>query len=741
MTAGLVMPVAYVEVFPLSATACWTSASLKRQLIQLSVRSDLTGASLNIQFDKTSPKGIRSGILCKDEELLLHLRPGNPSASGVACRCKAYLVGASGISEEMTAVRVTESTLVQVRKAPSWMLQLTGQVAVQPSLSEEDVLSCYNEDTIRQLTYYLNTAFSEQTYVATTEDAFLEKEKRNRRKLIVDQNLDQILGHSVTPPTKDPFGAQTVLLVHSPDHGDGKTTLVTTLLRRLGCDNVYVIHPGPLLAKYGVMADAALATIVHEVTIAAAFRQQKVAVVMDSIDLFWGTASDAAAPAMNGCAAYLKQLCHSLQYRRELLFPSSSRLYNWRGHKGCVVPVSFCLVGITTCAEDALPQSFTAPRFRLPSLSADTRLHAFTYALQKAGLHLSDSLQERLPYLTAGAIRARGADFSRVAHHLASTTDAKEVTVEQFQHSLQRIVSSSGASDILFVSKQGGDMFSTVGGNEPAKRAIEEALMCDPNHRAVLYEVGLKPPSGILLFGPPGTGKTLLAQAIANLLSESAGPSSLGGAFISLTSTDIVRSEFGTGEKMLTAAFETAKLNAPSVIFLDEFQALFTERGSSSSRRTSTLMTCMDNIGKWKSLRSNDRSSVHNDPDHVILLAATNSPWQIDKAFLRPGRFDRCIHVGLPDDASRKDIYKLHVGRMATKLTIGLDNLCSELSQSSHGFSGADIAAHCHAAAVLCLVDGAECVTEHHFRQALVDEFRASSDQALVKRLSTWTPI
>ncbi|GAX10280.1 hypothetical protein FisN_3Lh481 [Fistulifera solaris] len=739
MTAVFVMPVAYVEVFPMS-TACWTSASLKRKLIQLSVQSDLGGASLKIQFHKT--KGIRCGLLCQDNEPLLYLRPGNPSANWVvACRCEAYLVGAG--SQEVTAVRVTESTLVHVRPAPSWMLQLTGQVAVQPSLSEEDVLSCYNEDTIRQLTYYLNTAFSEQTYVATTEDAFLEKEKRDRRKLIVDQNLDQILGHPVTPypSTKDPFGAQSVLLMHSPDHGDGKTTLVTTLLHRLGCDNVYIIHPGPLLAKYGVMADAALATIIHEVTIAAAFRQQKIAVVMDSMDLFWGTASDAAAAAMNGCAAYLKQLCHSLQHRRELLFPSSSRLYNWRGHKGYIVPVSFCLVGITTCVEDALPESFTVPKFRLPSLSADTRLHAFRYALQKAGLHLSDYLQERLPYLTAGATRARGADFSRVAHHLASTTDATEVTVEHFRESLQRIVSSSGASDILFMSKQGGDMFSSVGGNEPAKRAIEEALMCDPNHRAILYEVGLKPPSGILLFGPPGTGKTLLAKAIANFLSESAGPSSLGGAFISLTSTDIVRSEFGTGEKMLTAAFETAKLNAPSVVFLDEFQALFTERGTSSSRLTSTLMTCMDNVGKWKSLRSKDRSSIQNDPDHVILLAATNSPWQIDKAFLRPGRFDRCIHVGLPDDASRKDIYKLHVGRMTTKLTIGLDDLCSELGQSSHGFSGADIAAHCHAAAVLCLVDGTDCVTEHHFRQALLDEFRASSDEALVIRLSTWTPI
>lgn len=736
---AFVYPLAYVEVIPLCEDqTCWTSASLKRQLIQLSVR----GPPLKIKWDTSSVGRLFTEKESLGNEPLLYLRQASPSADLVACRCNAYLLEQQPCEE--IVVHVTESTLVHVRRESSWKLQLTGEVGGKESL--QDALSCYNPETVRQLTCYLNMAFSEVTYLGTTEDAFVRKDKSVRRKQIMDQNLGRLLGQPVRSETrKDSFSAHKFIIVHSPDHGDGKTTLVTTLLRQLGCSDVHLIRPGPLLAKFGVMADAALATIVHEVASSAAFRQRKVAIVIDHLDVFWGTATDAAAPALSGCAAYLKRLSHSLQQRSEILFPSGTRLYNWRGREGHVVPVSFCLVGITTCADDALVVlgSISTPRFRLPALSADTRLKAFQYAFEKVELQLTKSLQQRLPHLAAGAVRAKGTDFSRVAQRIAfslAKSGDTEVTVELFQDCLRAVVSSSASSEVLFVSQRGGDIFSSVGGNEFAKRAIEEALMCDPNQRAILYSVGLKPPSGILLYGPPGTGKTLLAKAIANFLSDASGSSALGGAFISLTSTDIVRSEFGTGEKMLTAAFETAKLNAPSVIFLDEFQALFTERGSSSSRLTSTLMVCMDNIATWRSLRKNNGLDVQNEQEHVVLLAATNSPWQIDKAFLRPGRFDRCIHVGLPDQPSRRDIYILHVGQMKTNLTGSLDDLCNELGRLSQGFSGADIAAHCHAAAVLCLVDGSDSVTEHHFHNALENGFQASSDDALVTRLSEWVP-
>ena len=246
------------------------------------------------------------------------------------------------------------------------------------------------------------------------------------------------------------------------------------------------------------------------------------------------------------------------------------------------------------------------------------------------------------------------------------------------------------------------------------------------------------------------TGKTLLANAVAQELRRhgSSSSSSIGGAFISLNSSDIVRAEVGESEKLVVQAFHTARTNAPAVIFIDEFQALFTERSSgSSSRLTTTLLQCMDDLQRLGHKEHRD-SGVGNgeekDTGRVLVLAATNTPWMIDRAFLRPGRFDRSVFVNLPNHEEQISILQLLVRKMKASLhsdsTDYQHSFLAQLAIKTDGFSGADLAALCRAAAIRCLLEQSEFVKEHHFLDVLEDGLKASSSKSLVRKIEEWRP-
>jgi SpoVK/Ycf46/Vps4 family AAA+-type ATPase len=240
----------------------------------------------------------------------------------------------------------------------------------------------------------------------------------------------------------------------------------------------------------------------------------------------------------------------------------------------------------------------------------------------------------------------------------------------------------------------------------------------------------------------------LLAKAVAKALRFSDGcTSTIGGAFISLSCADIVRGEVGVSEKLVVSAFQTARANSPSVIFIDEFQALFTERSSgSSSRLTTTLLQCMDDVKRWSLVdqKGNGVDDMLNNDTRVLVLAATNTPWMIDRAFLRPGRFDRCVLVNLPNLDDRISILRLHTQRMKTSFQSEsierVTSFLTTLAQSTDGFSGADLAALCRAAAIRCLVEQAKLVQENHFFNALDEGLKASSSVSLVKQIEKWRP-
>jgi SpoVK/Ycf46/Vps4 family AAA+-type ATPase len=126
--------------------------------------------------------------------------------------------------------------------------------------------------------------------------------------------------------------------------------------------------------------------------------------------------------------------------------------------------------------------------------------------------------------------------------------------------------------------------------------------------------------------------------------------------------------------------------------------------------------------------------------ENVVVLAATNTPWMVDKAFLRPGRFDRLVHVGLPSREDRGSILKVHASKMKMKDEQNVAGLCERIAEKTKGFSGADLSALCRAAAVRCLIEGSDSIEERHFFLELTESFTASSNLDLVERNMDWRP-
>jgi len=236
--------------------------------------------------------------------------------------------------------------------------------------------------------------------------------------------------------------------------------------------------------------------------------------------------------------------------------------------------------------------------------------------------------------------------------------------------------------------------FKDVAGLEGAKEEVEEIVDFLKNPEKYT-KLGGKIPKGALLVGPPGTGKTLLAKAVAG---EAKVP------FFSLSGSDFVEMFVGVGASRVRDLFRQAKEKSPSIIFIDEIDAIGRARGKnnitgSNDERENTLnqlLTEMDGFGTNTS---------------VIVLAATNRADVLDKALMRPGRFDRSIYVDLPDLNERKEIFQVHLKPLKIDEDLDIDFLAKQ----TPGFSGADIANVCNEAALIAARKGKESVGKQDF--------------------------
>jgi hypothetical protein len=339
------------------------------------------------------------------------------------------------------------------------------------------------------------------------------------------------------------------LLVHSPDHGAGKTEVIKAIARcRLGRRPVavHVIRPDAMLARYGIHADTALQCVVHAIAMQAAVRRQAVCIVLDGLEVVLsptkgdGGGGDAAVPVLHGMASYIQTLSTSLLHQRELPFPRNNPLYNMNEHEyGLSLPVQMMLVAVMTCPDNRWSRdtgntlTSCMGMYRLPNLTSTTRLAAFQWAFQKEGLVLSDAAEKRLPYMAASAVWARGAEFRRMARRIRSQVD-KSRSVLPTAESKPGLLASVGdvESEFLSLGRQGSsscsvqfladsnvdNLFDAVGGNEEAKAALTDALALDADRRRLIASFGLKPATGILLYGPPGTGMSGIHKYLSPLV-------------------------------------------------------------------------------------------------------------------------------------------------------------------------------------------------------------------------------
>jgi transitional endoplasmic reticulum ATPase len=218
--------------------------------------------------------------------------------------------------------------------------------------------------------------------------------------------------------------------------------------------------------------------------------------------------------------------------------------------------------------------------------------------------------------------------------------------------------------------------YDDVGGMGETIRQLREMVELPLRYPELFTRLGVDPPRGVLLHGPPGTGKTRLAQAVAN---ES------DAQFFVINGPEIMGSGYGESEKRLREVFDEAAKAAPAIVFIDEIDSIAPKRsqvpGEAEKRVVAQLLTLMDGL----EARSN-----------IVVIAATNRPDAIDEALRRPGRFDREIVIGVPDESGRREILAIHTRGMPLGDKVDLD----ELARTTHGFVGADIAALSREAAI-----------------------------------------
>ena len=209
--------------------------------------------------------------------------------------------------------------------------------------------------------------------------------------------------------------------------------------------------------------------------------------------------------------------------------------------------------------------------------------------------------------------------------------------------------------------------YDELGGLKKEVQKIREMVELPMRHPELFDKIGVEAPKGVLLYGPPGTGKTLLAKAVAG---------ETNAHFISLSGPEIMGKHYGESEERIREIFTQAEENAPSIIFIDEIDSIAPKRdevsGELEKRIVSQLLTLMDGM---------------KSRGKVVVIAATNRPDSIDPALRRPGRFDREIEIGIPDDEGRFDILSIHTRGMPIDEKVNL----KQISKTTHGFVGADL--------------------------------------------------
>jgi len=239
--------------------------------------------------------------------------------------------------------------------------------------------------------------------------------------------------------------------------------------------------------------------------------------------------------------------------------------------------------------------------------------------------------------------------------------------------------------------------YDDIGGLEEQIREVREAVEEPLVNADQFREVGIEPPSGVLLHGPPGTGKTMLAKAVAN---------ETDATFIKMAGSELVRKFIGEGARLVRDLFELAAEREPAIIFIDEIDAIAAKRTESKTSGDAEVQRTM--------MQLLSEMDGFDDRGDIRIIAATNRFDMLDRAILRPGRFDRLIEVPNPDVEGREQIFKIHTRSMNVADDVEFEALAEEITDAS----GADVKAICTEAGMFAIRDDRTEVTMADFHNA-----------------------
>jgi len=251
---------------------------------------------------------------------------------------------------------------------------------------------------------------------------------------------------------------------------------------------------------------------------------------------------------------------------------------------------------------------------------------------------------------------------------------------------------------VMELDEQPSVTFEQVGGLKEEIEEVREAVEYPLTKPEIYERVGVEPPKGILLYGPPGTGKTLLARAVAH---------QTNAHFLRVVGSELVQKYIGEGARLVRELFDLAKQKAPSIIFIDEIDAIGAHRNDSTTSGDREVQRTLMQL-----LAEMDGFDNRGD---VKIVAATNRIDILDRALLRPGRFDRMIEIPLPDHQGRLAILKIHTQHM----NIGEDVNLAEVSRLTEGKNGADLRAICMEAGMFAIRMERDTVNSDDFMKAI----------------------
>ena len=476
------------------------------------------------------------------------------------------------------------------------------------------------------------------------------------------------------------------VLLHGPP-GTGKTMLVKAVANE--SDAYIIVINGPeIMSKYYGESEHNLREAFDE-----AEKNSPAIIFIDEIDSIAPKRAEVTGELERRVVAQLLALMDGLKVRKNVI-----------------------VIGATNRPE-ALDMALRRPgRFdreielRVPDRDGRSEI----FQIHTRGMPLAEDVSlDDLSDRTYGYV---GADIAALCREAAMTAlrrvlpeidlDEKEIPKETLEkliilrpdfEDVMKEVQPSALREILF--EVPNVTWGDVGGLDNVKGLLKEVVEWPLRYDASFQRIGVEAPKGVLLYGPPGTGKTMLAKAIAH---ES------DANFLTVKGSDILSKWYGESEKRIAEVFKRARQVAPSIIFLDELDALAPVRGSTAGephvteRIVNQLLSELDGLEELR---------------RVVVIGATNRPDIIDPALLRSGRFDEMILVPIPDARTRLEIFRVHTKKMSLAKDVDIEELVSMTNE----FTGADIAAICKKAGRFAMRENidAEYVKHAHFLAAI----------------------